>query len=167
MGYEAPEWYHYRHRCGLPGPRGPCYSRHVSKHLATSFLRFCLVGLLAVARLLCPCPTAGTANATELAPGSTHSCCGGPKAVTAASRPDADPSHQGGCKHCPDSPQVKPASIDDKSAAAVTAIEPSLPLTYTNFSWTVRFASTIRLINTGSAHPLSVLAVLRSVVLLI
>jgi hypothetical protein len=134
----------------------------VSKHHSTSLFRFCLVSLLAAARLLCPCPSLEAASAAEPERANTHSCCD----ETKSGRADTDHSHRDGCEHCPDAPQMKPATVAGEAAPAAVASEPHFPPAYLTATSAIAVVPHIR-IPRDAAHPPQTLISLRTVVLLI
>jgi hypothetical protein len=134
----------------------------VSKHLTTVLLRFSLVGLLAVARLFCPCPSAEAESVVRPDGRSAHSCCD----ETKSGQRDADHSNQGGCENCPDAPQFKPPAVaGDELALAAHLQSHPLP-TFAADTSTPPTALQLR-IPPEAAHPPLTLVSLRTVVLLI
>lgn len=134
----------------------------MNKHLSTSLFRFCLVGLLAAARLLCPCPSLEAASAEEPGDKSAHSCCD----ETKSGQGDSDHSHRDGCEHCPDAPQMKPATAAGADVPAAITLEPHvLPA----FAAPPPALSLVpqHLLPLDAAHPPQTLISLRTVVLLI
>ena len=126
------------------------------------FFRFCLVGLLAVARLLCPCPSAEAASVVQPEGRSVHSCCD----ETKSGQRDADHSKRGGCENCPDAPQFKPPAVAGDELALATLLEPhSLP-TFAAEASNPPTALQLR-IPPEAAHPPLTIVSLRTVVLLI
>jgi hypothetical protein len=134
----------------------------VSKYLTAVLLRFSLVGLLAAAHLLCPCPPAEAVIAAHPEGSSAHSCCDDTKSGQRA----ADHSKRGGCENCPDTPQLKPPAVASDEMALATLCEPhSLP-TFATASSNPPAALQLR-IPPQAAHPPLTLVSLRTVVLLI
>ena len=126
------------------------------------FFRFCLVGLLAAARLLCPCPSAEAATVVQPGESTHHSCCD----ETKSGRQDPGHSNRGGCENCPDAPQFKPPAVAGDEPALTTLLEP-YPLT--TFAAEALKPSTVLQprIPSKPAHPPLALVSLRTVVLLI
>lgn len=89
----------------------PCYSWRVSTLPSTALVRFCLVGFLAVARILCPCPGVEVAYAENRHQTAAHDCCHQPTNEKNAANNQAGQTHKDGCQHCGDSPRLtQPAS---------------------------------------------------------
>lgn len=134
----------------------------MSKHPSNSFLRFCLVGLLAAARLLCACAPLEAASAAEPGHKGIHSCCD----ETKSGQTDGDHSHRDGCEHCPDAPQMKPAAAAGEEVSEASLPEPHFPLAIAAAPPALALAPR-NLLSVEAAHPPQTLISLRTVVLLI
>ena len=145
---------------------GPCYPCRVSTHLSIALLRFCLVGLMTAARLLCPCPAVAEAHAAHPQPTDAHSCCEKSKTGKPPAPQQTDHSHGDGCQHCPDSPQLKPAASEGAEQAFASA---GGPLAIPDLVQTASALSIVprRVQSSLAAHPPHTLLRIRTVVLLI
>lgn len=131
-------------------------------HLSISLFRFCLVGLLAAARLLCPCPSLEAASAAEPRHKGAHLCCD----ETKSGQRDSDQSHRDGCEHCPDAPQLKPATAASEDVPAAITLEPHVLPAFAAPPPALSLAPQL-LLPVDAAHPPQTLISLRTVILLI
>lgn len=131
----------------------------------TALVRFCLVLLLAVAGLVCPCPAVEAAHATTPHENFAHSCCDEATGQVPADH-RTEHSHGDGCKHCSDVPQLKPTAGEVMEAAFVaTGDALSLPARLRSTAVTTIDPGRFRA--ASSVHPPFVLRQFRTVVLLI
>lgn len=138
----------------------------MSKHLSTSFFRFCLVGLLAAARLLCPCPAVESASAAEPQQRKAHACCDESKTGARPDRHDTNHSTGGGCEHCPDAPQLKPAATDAGEGPVVATGQTLVVHDFIERPSALSLAPH-RTVAHPAPHPPQTLSSLRTVVLLV
>lgn len=89
---------------------------------STALIRYCLIGLLAVARVVCPCPSLEAANAAHTHQPTPHSCCdeGNARSEKHRSHQPTGHSHGDSCQHCGEQPQYKPTAggAPEESAAS-------------------------------------------------
>lgn len=142
----------------------------MSTHLATSLLRFYLVGLLAAARLLCPCVAVETAEAAQPQHRSEHSCCDESTSQDTPGHHGSDRHgtghpHENGCQHCPDTPQIVSATAEGGGEVVTWASQPTTTPDLIRSAVTTLASS--KPLPRPAAHPPQTLAFLRTVVLLV
>lgn len=84
---------------------------------STALVRFLLVGLMAAARVLCPCPAVEAAHAALPPETASHSCCDKTRAGETPTHHQSGHSHGDGCQHCGESPRLTPAASEGAEAA--------------------------------------------------
>lgn len=89
----------------------------MSTRLSTALVRFCLVGLMAVARVLCPCPAVEAAHAAHPSEAAAHSCCAETRGEKNPAHHPSGHSHADGCQHCAESPRLTSAASEGAEAA--------------------------------------------------
>lgn len=130
--------------------------------LPITLVRFCLVGLMVIARLLCPCPEVKSAHAATSPKG--HACCDQAAGQKGSSK--TAPADGTGCSHCADSPQIKPTMAEGPEAPIGDVIDHFLSI-HSFALVSARLDTSRSLACDGSEPPPKQLMLLRSVVLLI